>query len=1121
MRTKQLLTKTLLLLAVMLMGAGTAWADTVTTIATATFDGKNGNYTEGWTTTGTGVGRTDCVIIGYGENITSPAFDLSEYSSISITFTGRRYGSLSGSKATVDASIGGSSVGTIDITKSSVQAVDGSITFTPTSSMTNAVLVFTCTNATSAGSTHGAGIGSITITGTKASNAALTGITLSGDYETTFPQNGTFSYEGLIVTASYDDGTSSVVTGFTVSSPDMTTLGTQTVTVSYTEGDVTKTASYDITIEEAHDYATLPFSWAGGSSADLKKVLGVTVNCDGSDYSSTNNPYLVKFSKNGHYVMVKTDSRPGKVTVGVKMLGGSDATSITVQGSANGETFTDVQTLTISGAKNDILNLETTNSFAATDRYVRLYFNKGSGSNVGVGPISIALPSTDPEISANATLSLAFDATSGEIGYSIINPVDGVSLTATTEADWISDFVVADEKVTFTTTANTGAERIATITLAYGTLTKNVSVTQAAAPVVYTTIPEIFAAAKSTAMDVNVTFNNWVVSGVTSDGKTAYVTDNNGNGFIIYTSNHGFKVNDKLTGTVSGTPLKLYNGSAEFTDLTASTTGLTVNNDGAITIITDKAIADLGGVNTGAVISLSNLTYDGTNLSDGTNTIKPYSNLFSGTFESGKTYHVTGVYLQYNSTKEIMPRSAEDIEEVVSKKPSITVDPVTVAVDADEHDGTLALTYVNLTISGMTDFDIQYYDAEGEETTEPDWIGVEVAEQDPQVGEGYVVSYVIGANDGDARTAYMKVYALDDNAENVYSDLITITQAKYVAPEAAASVTFDFTDTAWGFPADYSKDTKQYTNGSYTITLGASESGHKAMTSNSKQTALLFGKKDATLSLPAFDFNVSKIKVYGNSSASSKVTFNVFVDDDEVSTEVTSSAENHDFEIATENQSAGTIYTIKLTNANNAQFSKIEIFGYVNAIVTAAGYATYCSENALDFKDVEGLTAYRATISDEQVNFTKVEQVPAGEGVLLKGTKGVEGVYNIPVIESAKEIENDFIGVTETKKIEETGIFVLLNGDEGVGFYKTTTAFTVGANTAYLPALAGGEGSRTFIGFDFSDATAIEGVAAEKMANGEVYNLQGQRVDSSMFNGQSSMLKKGLYIMNGKKVMIK
>ena len=162
---KRFLLKTMLLLCALVAGSSSVWAEDEE-IATATFNGKNATYTAGWSTTGTGKNRTDCIVIGKDENITSPSFDLTDYSKVTITFTGRRYGTLTGSKATVDVSIGGDSQGTIDITNGSVGAVSGNINFVPTESMTAAVLVFTCTNATSAGSTHGAGIGSITIMGT-------------------------------------------------------------------------------------------------------------------------------------------------------------------------------------------------------------------------------------------------------------------------------------------------------------------------------------------------------------------------------------------------------------------------------------------------------------------------------------------------------------------------------------------------------------------------------------------------------------------------------------------------------------------------------------------------------------------------------------------------------------------------------------------------------------------------------------------------------------------------------------------------------------------------------------------------------------------------------------------
>ena len=154
--------------------------------------------------------------------------------------------------------------------------------------------------------------------------------------------------------------------------------------------------------------------------------------------------------------------------------------------------------------------------------------------------------------------------------------------------------------------------------------------------------------------------------------------------------------------------------------------------------------------------------------------------------------------------------------------PIITVTPAMVEVDAEEHEGTLALAYENLEISNMTDFDIQYYDAEGEETETPDWIEVLVAEQDPEIGEGCVVSYYMFENEGEARSVYFKVFATGDE-DFVYSNLVTINQAEYVAPVLDyATLPFEFnggrsdiegTDglTAEGLGTDYNANTNPTT----------------------------------------------------------------------------------------------------------------------------------------------------------------------------------------------------------------------------------------------------------------------------------------------------------------------
>ena len=76
----------------------------------------------------------------------------------------------------------------------------------------------------------------------------LKSIALSGSQPTEFTQGGEFSSEGLIVTATYNYGENAIVTPTSITGYNMLATGNQTVTVSYTETGVTKTATYDISV---------------------------------------------------------------------------------------------------------------------------------------------------------------------------------------------------------------------------------------------------------------------------------------------------------------------------------------------------------------------------------------------------------------------------------------------------------------------------------------------------------------------------------------------------------------------------------------------------------------------------------------------------------------------------------------------------------------------------------------------------------------------------------------------------------------------------------------------------------------------------------------------------------
>ena len=181
-----------------------------------------------------------------------------------------------------------------------------------------------------------------------------------------------------------------------------------------------------------------------------------------------------------------------------------------------------------------------------------------------------------------------------------------------------------------------------------------------------------------------------------------------------------------------------------------------------------------------------------------------------------------------------------------------------------------------------------------------------------------------------------------------------------------------------------------------------------------------------------------------------------------------------------------------------------------NATITisAAGWATYSSNYPLDFTGVTALTAYTATMDGSIVKFNKVTgKVPANTGLLVRGETA-----NVPVCASAEAVENLLVGVTaETVKTANT-VFVLMKGSKGIGFYKNTNDFTLRANSAYLPAEdVEGSTARAFIALD-DETTGIADVKAVKEDAEGMFDLQGRKIAKPT---------KGLYIVNGKKVVVK
>ena len=182
----------------------------------------------------------------------------------------------------------------------------------------------------------------------------------------------------------------------------------------------------------------------------------------------------------------------------------------------------------------------------------------------------------------------------------------------------------------------------------------------------------------------------------------------------------------------------------------------------------------------------------------------------------------------------------------------------------------------------------------------------------------------------------------------------------------------------------------------------------------------------------------------------------------------------------------------------------------------------------LDVKELTGSTLEGNTLT---LNFSDATEIVAGTPYLVKVTTDFDfSAQALPNTEVSKDLHPvtttyaDFIPTLGKTTIEEVAkedvLFVaagntLKNPAELPTDMKGFRAYFLLKN---VPAEA-----RTFALNIDGEATGIEEIENGKLnienEAGAVYDLQGRRIASSIFNSQSSIQKKGVYIMNGKKII--
>ncbi|MBQ7420295.1 MAG: hypothetical protein IJV17_06105 [Prevotella sp.] len=212
-----------------------------------------------------------------------------------------------------------------------------------------------------------------------------------------------------------------------------------------------------------------------------------------------------------------------------------------------------------------------------------------------------------------------------------------------------------------------------------------------------------------------------------------------------------------------------------------------------------------------------------------------------------------------------------------------------------------------------------------------------------------------------------------------------------------------------------------------------------------------------------------------------------------------------------------TLYGVKFVPTKDAtDLSQHDI-----SVSVTEGYATFSS--ACNYRVPTGYTAYVVSeVSSTSATLKKIDHIPANTGVVLIGTTPTSETITMKNIRESDITEADKTNAASNKLIANIGSYALpaTNGTNynytlsTTGFKKSTGSGNLAANKSYLRTTIDAGASRMLeLSIGGGGATGISVVEGQKTIIDNVYyNLNGQRVAHPT---------KGLYIVNGKKVILK
>ena len=177
--------------------------------------------------------------------------------------------------------------------------------------------------------------------------------------------------------------------------------------------------------------------------------------------------------------------------------------------------------------------------------------------------------------------------------------------------------------------------------------------------------------------------------------------------------------------------------------------------------------------------------------------------------------------------------------------------------------------------------------------------------------------------------------------------------------------------------------------------------------------------------------------------------------------------------------------------------------------IGAAEWATYVAVDNVEFP--EEVTAYVPVQVNEGQTAVMIESVNAvkkGEPVILNGEADT---YELSYAEEEPaEVVDNIFEVSDGTDVSDGTYYMLSYKNEKVGFRKVQEGVTIPAGKPYIVIV---NAAKEFIPFGGGEATGIESFETVGFdVNAPIYDMQGRQVQK---------LQKGIFIQNGKKLIVK